>query len=116
MKINGYTLSSGRFCQATTSGMGQDLVLHAVCISVVLPDDFRLKAAVTVTGHLDVDLSQLGFHLLLGIAIAVASGLFSLSRSRALASLATEFLVHLYFHHLLNDVPEHLFCCIFLTI
>ena len=53
---------------------GKNLVLHALGVSVILSNDFRLIIAFPVSGHQDVDLPKLGLDRLLRIAIAVVGG------------------------------------------
>ena len=84
----------------------QDLVLHAFGVAVVLADDFRLIAALTVSGNLDVDFAQLGLYGFRGVAVAVVGRGSSLRCT--LAPLPAQLLVHLHLHDLLDDIPEHL--------
>ena len=86
----------------------QNFVFHAISIAAVLADDFRLVLTVAVTGNLNIDFSQLGLDLFLGISIAVVSGLLAF-RIPALAALSSKFLIQFNFHNLLDHIPEHFF-------
>ena len=92
---------------AHTAGVqGQNLVLHAFGVAVIFADDLRLIVALAVPGNLDVNLTQLCFDGLLRVAISVVGrGAFRVCGT--LAPLSAKFLVHLYFHDLLDDIPEH---------
>ena len=86
---------------------GKDFVFHALGVTVIFSNDFRLVVALPVPGHPDVDLSKLGLDRLLRIAVAVVGG--AVFTACPLAPFPPQFLVHLHFHHLLDDVTEHLF-------
>src|SRR5699024_9685491 len=86
---------------------GEDLVLHAFGIAVILSNDFRLVIALAISGDLDVNFAQLSLDSLLRIPVAVigSSGVPDYS----LAAFSPQFLIHFHFHHLLDHIPEHLF-------
>lgn len=96
----------GNIVLAHAAGVqGKNFVLHTLGIAVILTDDFRFIAALTVSGNLDVDLPKLRLDGLLGIAVAVVGG--GVLRCCPLTALPAKLLIHLHLHDLLDDVPEH---------
>jgi len=92
----------------STGVEGQNLIFHAFGIAVIFADDLGLIVALAVSGNLDVDFSQLGLDGLLGIAVAII-GRYIFGVCGSMATLTPQFLIHLHFHDLLNDIPEHIF-------
>lgn len=70
------------------------------------PMIFWLEIAFPISGPLDIDLPQLGLDRFVRIAVAVIWKIVFLACP--LAAFPPQFLVHLHFHHLLDDIPEHL--------
>ena len=71
----------------------------------LLAGNFRFIVTLAVSGNLDVDLAQLGLDGFLRVPVAVVGR--SVLLCCPLAPLPAEFLVHLHFHDLLDDIPEH---------
>lgn len=85
---------------------GQDILLHVIRVPAVLPNNFRLEAAVLVPRPRDFHPSQLGIDSLFRVAVAVVGR--SLSSRRLLTPLPAQFLVQLYLNRSLDNVSEHL--------
>ena len=49
----------------STGIQSQNFLFHPFCVPVVLPDDFRFIVPLPVTGHLDLNLAELGLDRLL---------------------------------------------------
>ena len=83
----------------------QNFVFHTLGIAVIRADDFRLEVPLAIPGNLDVDLSQLSLDCFLRVPIAIVGR--SILLRRTLAALPAQLLVHLHFHDLLDNIPEH---------